>query len=570
MSRCYLITAYCDSENKINALKNCINNLRKLNVKDICVYSHYPLNSDVQEKVEYAIYDYSNPVLRYPESSMNYWRVYKEFKMSIDFQNIGYAVLNQWKRGMDFLKILGYDEVFILNYDVIIDKFLNDNFVSKLTNNKIVKFIYDDEFLNAAILGMRTDVDLSFISKEEFINYQQNKNLKFLHLENFMTYYLKDYDSYEIKYDEYKEHFYTTISYESNEVYKINDLPSEISSPWYRFKFDNFKIHIGDYEGKIHILFFSVTKPINITIITNEVEYNRTITGEYLYNTNNKSLNDKLEVYVDKKMIDVGLFKNINSKIERLNVGIDTIQKLKIFQIELTSRCNATCSYCPHGNMSRKKIDMTDEMFEKALELIDRDNLWETFGNYHIELHSFGEPLLLGDRLFYFLNRMKEEKLPWSLSTNGILFGKNEEFEKKLLSYNGIIEISVENVNSKITLEDKYERINNFLQLHKQLNSGTLVYLISYGNVDYKRFDVNYGPKIRKSQYELHTWSEDDKPHSHCTFLQEDFFIIQSDGSIVGCCMDAEGENKFGTVFNPTFEKNKRWRKCDTCFGGLK
>jgi len=241
------------------------------------------------------------------------------------------------------------------------------------------------------------------------------------------------------------------------------------------------------------------------------------------------------------------------------------MDKLKIYQIELTSRCNATCSYCPQNNMSRKKEDMSKEVFEQTLKLMDRDNLWKNFNNYVVELHSFGEAFLLGDKLFYYLDRLKEEKIPWSLSTNGILLGNDIEFDKKLISYNGVLEISVENLNSKTTMEDKYRRINNYLELHVNSKSELINILISYGNVDFSKITGCAGV----SNYELHSWGENDKPMYRCKHLDDDFFTIHSNGNIVSCCFDAEGETNFGTVFNPTFESNKRWRKCDTCEGGV-
>lgn len=239
--------------------------------------------------------------------------------------------------------------------------------------------------------------------------------------------------------------------------------------------------------------------------------------------------------------------------------------KLKIFQIELTNRCNATCSYCPQFNMKRKKVDMSNDVFETTLKLIDRDNYWKNFNNYVVELHSFGEALLLGDRLFYFLDRMRDENIPWSLSTNGILLGVNEELDRKLLSYAGVLEISVENVNSFTKMEDKYNKINRFLDLHVQTESNLIIILVTYGNVDFGKITGCAGV----SNYTKHTWGESDIPNNSCKFLREDFFCVQSNGNIVGCCFDAEGETNYGTVFEPKIVKNMRWRKCDTCEGGM-
>ena len=125
-------------------------------------------------------------------------------------------------------------------------------------------------------------------------------------------------------------------------------------------------------------------------------------------------------------------------------------EKLKVNQIELTSRCNATCSYCPHPTMKRKNVDMTREIFDQTLKVIDKSELMKCYNP--IELHSFGEIFLLSDELFYFLDRMVEADLNWSVSSNGILLGEDLDFDRKLLSYGNdnfqppaTLEICVEN-----------------------------------------------------------------------------------------------------------------------------
>lgn len=239
------------------------------------------------------------------------------------------------------------------------------------------------------------------------------------------------------------------------------------------------------------------------------------------------------------------------------------MKKLKIVQIELTNRCNATCSYCPQPTMKRKKIDMTNEIFNRTLEILDRTDYWRNFDRDIVELHHFGESLLLGDRLFYFLDRMVEENIPWSLSTNGMLLN-NTEFNIKLLSYNGVLEISIENINKKVTLEQKYDIVNDFLALHKKLNSKLTILLITFGNVDFSKITGCAGI----SNYKIHSWGETGKDGvPYCKFLSDNYFSVHSDGTIVGCCFDAEYETNYGTVFEPTYEKNKIWRKCNTCIG---
>tara|TARA_R110001606_G_scaffold16810_1_gene66622 strand:+ start:80 stop:823 length:744 start_codon:yes stop_codon:yes gene_type:complete len=240
-------------------------------------------------------------------------------------------------------------------------------------------------------------------------------------------------------------------------------------------------------------------------------------------------------------------------------------KKIKFYQIELTSRCDATCSYCPHGTMSRKKKDITPDIFEQAIKLLDRENLWTNFGMPIVELHSFGEGLLMKEKLFYYLDRMKEEEIPWSLSSNGILLSQNPQMDKKLLSYDGVLEISIENTNRLVSLDEKVNRINSFLKLHEEVNSKLIIYLIVFDHdFDFSRI---YGSNYRRSYYGKHTWGENDEGGSNCDFLTKDYFIVQSNGNIASCCFDATGETSYGDVFNPIYTTNESWRKCKSCKG---
>ena len=66
-----------------------------------------------------------------------------------------------------------------------------------------------------------------------------------------------------------------------------------------------------------------------------------------------------------------------------------------------------------------------------------------------------------------------------------------------------------------------------------------------------------------KVVYHKHDWGESDIPHDKCWWLEDNTFIIQSNGNIASCCLDAEGESAtYGNVFNPTFEKNHRCTRC--------
>src|ERR1700678_3005327 len=57
-----------------------------------------------------------------------------------------------------------------------------------------------------------------------------------------------------------------------------------------------------------------------------------------------------------------------------------------LHQIELTSRCNLRCVYCPSPNLKRPKVDMSEETFAKCLG-------WLT---YAVKVHKQEEVNLAG------------------------------------------------------------------------------------------------------------------------------------------------------------------------------
>lgn len=86
-----------------------------------------------------------------------------------------------------------------------------------------------------------------------------------------------------------------------------------------------------------------------------------------------------------------------------------------VHQIELTSRCNLRCHYCPHPALQRPKADMSMDVYKAALA-------WaQTMESPELSLTGMGEGTLHPQ--FCEMLRMAREALPETkllLSTNGI------------------------------------------------------------------------------------------------------------------------------------------------------
>lgn len=85
--------------------------------------------------------------------------------------------------------------------------------------------------------------------------------------------------------------------------------------------------------------------------------------------------------------------------------------------LELTSRCNMSCRFCPSPVLERPRQDMPRELVEKALKEIAGTGIPLTF-------HVMGEPLL--NRHFLDYARLCDGyDIPYWLVTNGALFNKD-------------------------------------------------------------------------------------------------------------------------------------------------
>ena len=103
-----LIPTYCNTEIKVSILNDTIDYIRKNYPQlEIAIYAHYPLDFETQKKINYYIYDYTNPVLDIKGvvtwTILYYYKVLKKM-----FPDYGYAVLQKMVRSLSFLKNLVY------------------------------------------------------------------------------------------------------------------------------------------------------------------------------------------------------------------------------------------------------------------------------------------------------------------------------------------------------------------------------------------------------------------------------------------------------------------------------
>ena len=117
------ILCHCNTPEKEALLKENVQIIKQQG-HDILIVSHIPISYEIQDMVEYSIYDKSNPLISYPERGMVYWQ-YRTIKQSrIKLQNImpdyGWTAFNQILNVSRFALPLNYSHYTFLNYDALL------------------------------------------------------------------------------------------------------------------------------------------------------------------------------------------------------------------------------------------------------------------------------------------------------------------------------------------------------------------------------------------------------------------------------------------------------------------
>jgi len=180
--RCFLVTAYCNNPTKKKALNDTLKNLKKYDT-DIILFSHYPIEEDTYHLTDYSIYDYSNPVFNNhilpgggSRSMVNWSKFIKNgipFKINTHAVDYGYAAAQQIKRGILFAYENGYEEVFVLNYDLeVYDKMVDDFDKLMLEYDSILPIYGSDKGLYMAWFALKIKPylnNIKDISKEDYV-----------------------------------------------------------------------------------------------------------------------------------------------------------------------------------------------------------------------------------------------------------------------------------------------------------------------------------------------------------------------------------------------------------------
>lgn len=192
----------------------------------------------------------------------------------------------------------------------------------------------------------------------------------------------------------------------------------------------------------------------------------------------------------------------------------------EIHQIELSSRCNLKCVYCPNEKMHRPKGFISDYHFEKALEICVE--LERRGTQQEVWMHGLGESLLHPKVLD--MCEAAIEALPNTyvkISTNALLL--TQEMIDRFKEMKIIMHIS---------LHDPVGARNG----HKMAKDAGILEFVGCNPIV---TPTNWAGQV--------DWDQVEAP-AICGWLKLGWAIVQADGQIVTCCLDAGNYSVVGTV----------------------
>lgn len=231
--------------------------------------------------------------------------------------------------------------------------------------------------------------------------------------------------------------------------------------------------------------------------------------------------------------------------------------------LEITNVCNLCCSFC-HGTKREPRFISIEEFKTAAKKL-------RPFADY-LYFHLLGEPLLHPD-LGKFFSIAGELGFKVNITTNGTLLRKKEDI---LLGAEALHKVSISlhsyEVNSiGMNLEEYLDMCFEFSKKAVEKKKIAVMRLWNKGGFDslnreilermHKAFDGQWqelysGYKLQEYVFlewgELFDWPDMNAPDigaNHSCYGLRDQVGVLCDGTVVPCCLDAEGNIKLGNIF---------------------
>jgi len=258
------------------------------------------------------------------------------------------------------------------------------------------------------------------------------------------------------------------------------------------------------------------------------------------------------------KMIDRTFFKSLwfltNKKMKLKNP--------KFIKIETTNFCNATCKYCPHSKLVRKKAVIDWDLFTKIVDEIIKFNIKE------IHLTNFGESLLdpkLFERIEYIKN--KKSSIYLKFITNGFLLNDsninkivNSKIDEVQVSFDGFSKENFEKYRIPLKYIDIKDKLNNLIRKRgKRKFKIVLNSIYSSDEISTKVIKSFYNRWLKvvdKINLEkIHNWAGDNDKQTPPCIAPFIYMTVFVNGDVVPCCVDYSGKIILGNVSTETLKE---------------
>lgn len=212
-----------------------------------------------------------------------------------------------------------------------------------------------------------------------------------------------------------------------------------------------------------------------------------------------------------------------------------------IHQIELSTRCNLRCKYCPHfPELPRPKTDMDEPTYRAALDLV---RYYVAQGTQtELSLTGIGEAALHPRFVEYvgWARAALGPDRPLTVTTNGLLLDDN------------------------LCAQLAPHKVQVFVSLHRPEKAGFAVEAA-------KRAGILAGVNASFATSAFN-WAGQQKnwfvsaPKIPCEYLRAGWGVIMVDGRVTTCCLDATGAGVIGAVWDdPETLMLKPYSLCESC-----
>lgn len=214
---------------------------------------------------------------------------------------------------------------------------------------------------------------------------------------------------------------------------------------------------------------------------------------------------------------------------------------LSVYQIESTSKCSATCDFCPQPTMLRTKEHMALEVFKATIDAMP---------NTYVALHHFGEPLLhpqLPEMIEYANSQGKQVEF----STNGKGLHNQAEGDNYLRRV-----LAAKPYRMRIAYD--FFRPAQFVLDALTFNVSTIIttHAVTEGVLKERKPFNNWAGQLDERPSEI---------SGECFYLKYGYSAVLANGDVVPCCQDYEGKHIIGNVMDPANIKEHPAEGYDLC-----